>query len=125
MIKICERLYLVFSVTYIICLIHCISYILNRSPTDAGLLGVITSENIGRYWTELALALGIPKAMIEDSCVTERVHTLKYWRNGNVDNADTTWDVLLKKVECLPTLGPLVVEELKSKISMEPLWTMG
>ena len=123
MIKICKHLYWVFSVTYIICLIHCI-IVLNRSPTDAGLLGVITSENVGRYWTELALALGIPNAMIEDSGATEQVCTLKYWRNGNVDNADTTWDFLLKKVECLPTLGPLVVEELKTKISTEPLWTM-
>ena len=94
-------------------------------PTDAGLLGVITSENVGKYWKELALALGIPNAMIEDSDATERVRTLKYWRNGNVDNADTTWDFLLKKVECLPTLGPFVAEELKTKISTEPLWTMG
>ena len=62
------------------CLIHCI-IALNRGPTDAGLLGVITSDNVGKYWTELALALGIPNAMIEDSGATERVHTLKYWRN--------------------------------------------
>ena len=86
---------------------------------------MITSENIGRYWTELALALGIPAAMIEDSGATERVHTLKYWRNGNVDNAEATWDFLLKKVEGLPTFGPVVAEELKTKISMEPQWTMG
>ena len=100
--------------------IHC-STVLQGSPTDAGLQGVINHPDIGESWLNLAIALGVPEAYIDTSSRPLGLSTFQHWRNGKVERSETTWEFLLKKVT--ETFGPNITEKLQKDISSHPHWT--
>ena len=90
-------------------------------PSDAGLKYVTGHPDIGNRWPELALALGVPSAHINPFSVFRGATELRYWRNGKVDSAETTWEFLLQKVQDI--FGAEVEASMKRKIASDPLLT--
>ena len=95
--------------------------LLKRTPSDAGLQLVTRHQDIGHRWPELAVGLGVPEAHINRFSMLKGVTELKYWRDGRVDGAETTWEYLLQKVKKL--FGDGVETSLKSEIAADPLLT--
>jgi hypothetical protein len=98
---------------------------MNKSPTDAGLQGIVSDPNIGGFWTQLATAVGVPAPFIKrcEQNPTPGVTALRYWVNGNVDDVDTTWEFLLDTMREDPNLGKDVVDKLEKKIEGHRHWT--
>ena len=95
--------------------------VLQGSPNDTGLQGVINHPEIGVNWSDLAIALGVPEAHININSIPEGLSAFQHWRNGKVEGAQTTWEFLLERV--METFGPEVTEKLKEDISAHPYWT--
>ena len=91
------------------------------TPSDAGLQLVTRHQDIGHQWPQLAVGLGVPEALIDRFSMFGGVTELKYWRDGRVDGAETTWEYLLQKVKRL--FGDGVEASLKSEIASDPLFT--
>ena len=110
--------------------VHCINQILDfihsltvlqGSPNDAGLQGVINHPEIGVNWSDLAIALGVPTTKIDTSSRPVGLSAFQHWRNGKVEGAQTTWEFLLKRVT--EQIGPEVTKKLKEDIFSHPHWT--
>ena len=102
-----------------------LTIVMNKSPTDAGLQGIVSDPNIGGFWTQLATAVGVPAPFIKrcEQNPTPGVTALRYWVNGNVDDVDTTWEFLLDTMREDPNLGKDVVDKLEKKIEGHRHWT--
>ena len=100
---------------------------LKKRPTDAGLQGFLNNSSISNLYEDIAYALGVPRAQVKSygkHSLSPGVDSLRYWTNGNIEGAPTTWEYLFEKVAELKTdFGPKAVESVKKDVAANPLWT--
>ena len=97
------------------------SFILDKAPSDVGLLEVLSKIGPGDL---LAIKLGIPLAHIDSlpDGPLKGLRTLAFWRDGKCDSSlPTTWGFLLEKVEGVS--GRNVAKELRETLSKDPACT--